>query len=91
MQTLVLAVFLFMSAIGNGMGSVLFATVFRKLSTIVIMVTCAVCMLLNLAFFSRVARRWKPYRESENYHQAKNNEDGEAVELNEFETIGVIT
>ncbi|MGK3745643.1 MAG: dipeptide/tripeptide permease [Bacillariaceae sp.] len=83
MQALILAVFLCMTAIGDGMGAVLFASVFRLLNSAVTMIICAVCMLLNLALFSRVARHWTPYQPN-NRHRLENNDnddDGE-VELN---------
>lgn len=76
-----------MTAIGDGLGSVLFATVFRELSTTVTMVTCAMAMLVNLALFSRVARHWKPYRDHKetnrhHLHQHEDNEDEEGLQLN---------
>mmetsp|Transcript_27955 Transcript_27955/g.58588 ORF Transcript_27955/g.58588 Transcript_27955/m.58588 type:complete len:93 (+) Transcript_27955:2079-2357(+) len=83
MQALILAVFLFMASIGDGFGSVLFATVFRELSATVTMVTCAMCMLVNLALFSRVARRWKPFQaNSQNHPHRETNADDTGVELN---------
>ncbi len=68
-----------MTAIGDGFGSLLFATVFRDLNTAVTMVTCAVAMLVNLAYFSRVARHWEPYQargDEGNHHQEDSEEDG---------------
>jgi dipeptide/tripeptide permease len=62
MQTLILALYLLQTAIGDGLASILFATVFSHLTTFVTMVVCAICMLINLFFFSRFARRWTPYR-----------------------------
>ncbi len=88
LQALILAVFLFMTAIGDGFGSILFATVFRDLNTSVTMVTCAVAMLLNLALFSRVARRWKPYQ-ARNDHHEDSEEDG--LQLTVLASNGVIS
>ena len=92
MQALILAGFLCTTAIGDGFGSVLFATFFRELSSTVIMVTCAVCMLVNLALFSRFARHWKPYQAntSSRHHHRENNDD-EGVELNVLVNNGVIS
>jgi len=96
MQALILAVFLFMTAIGDGFGSVLFATVFRELRSTVTMITCAVCMLVNLALFSRVARRWKPYQANTSHHQHHQRENNdvdvdEGVELSVLVNSGVIS
>ena len=95
LQALILAVFLFMTAIGDGFGSILFATVFRDLNTSVTMVTCAVSMLVNLAFFSRVARRWKPYQaRNENdshFDHGEDSEDQEGLQLNVLANNGVIS
>ena len=83
MQALILAVFLCMTAIGDGMGALLFASVFRLLNSALTMIICAVCMLLNLAFFSRVARHWKPYQPNDRRRTENNdNEDDYGVELN---------
>ncbi len=68
MQAIILATFLFMTAIGDGLGALLFATVFANLNSVVSMTICAVCMLINMVFFSRVARRWKPYQKSHGHH-----------------------
>ena len=93
MQALILAVFLFMTAIGDGLGSVLFATVFRELRSTVTMITCAVCMLVNLALFSRVARHWKPYQANQSHHHRENDDvdDDEGVELSVLVNSGVIS
>jgi POT family proton-dependent oligopeptide transporter len=61
MQALILALYLFMTAIGDGFAAVLYASVFSYLSSVVVMLLCALFMLVNLAFFSLVASRWKPY------------------------------
>ena len=95
LQALILAVFLFMTAIGDGFGSILFATVFRDLNTSVTMVTCAVSMLVNLALFSRVARHWKPYqaRNESNHHHLDHREDSEedGLQLTVLAINGVIS
>lgn len=80
MQALILAVFLFMTAIGDGLGSLLFATLFRKLNLTVTMIVCAVSMLVNLVFFSIVARRWKPYR-ARDYDSRTSEGEDEGFEL----------
>lgn len=61
MQALILALYLFMTAIGNGLGALLYGSVFAHLSSTTAMMVCAICMLVNLGFFWRVARHWKPY------------------------------
>jgi len=76
-------IFLFMTAIGDGMGAILFASVFRQLNLCVTMIICALCMLFNLALFSMVARNWKPYQPN-NLQRLDNNDDG--VELNTIVT-----
>ena len=92
MQALILAVFLFMTAIGDGFGSVLFATVFRELRSTVTMITCALCMLVNLALFSRVARRWKPSQAiCQDHSHREKNIDEEGVELNVLRNEGGIS
>mmetsp|Transcript_56265 Transcript_56265/g.136404 ORF Transcript_56265/g.136404 Transcript_56265/m.136404 type:complete len:440 (-) Transcript_56265:2047-3366(-) len=64
MQTLILALYLLQTAVGDGLASILFATVFSYLTVFTTMIVCAVCIFINLLFFSRVARRWKPYHGS---------------------------
>ena len=96
LQALILAVFLFMTAIGDGFGSILFATIFRDLNTAVIMVTCAFAMLVNLFFFSRVARHWKPYqaRAESAYNecdQGEERQNEEGLQLSVFANDGVIS
>lgn len=61
MQTLILALYLFTTTIGDALGAVLYATVFGNMDAAASMVICAICMLANLAFFSCVAGKWKPY------------------------------
>mmetsp|Transcript_37401 Transcript_37401/g.41844 ORF Transcript_37401/g.41844 Transcript_37401/m.41844 type:complete len:89 (-) Transcript_37401:1999-2265(-) len=73
----------YMTAIGDGMGAILFASVFRQLNLCVTMIICALCMLFNLALFSMVARNWKPYQPN-NLQRLDNNDDG--VELNTIVT-----
>ena len=90
MQALILAVFLFMGSIGDGFGSVLFATVFRELSSTVTMIICAMCMLVNLALFSGVTRRWKPFQASrQNHLHREENVDDTGVELNVLVNNGI--
>jgi dipeptide/tripeptide permease len=67
MQAIILATFLFMTAIGDGMAAILFATVFAYLNSILSMMICAICMLINMGFFAVVARRWKPYSASHSH------------------------
>jgi dipeptide/tripeptide permease len=62
MQALILAIYLFMTAIGDGLAALLFATVFSRLNTSVTMVVCAIVMMLNMLLFHIVARRWTPYK-----------------------------
>lgn len=61
MQALVLALFLFTTAIGDGIAALLYGSVFAALSNGTAMVVCAVCMLINMFFFARVGRRWTPF------------------------------
>lgn len=68
MQAVILAIFLFMTAIGDGLGAILFATAFAHLNSILSMSICAICMLINTALFSTVARRWEPYYTSSRTH-----------------------
>ncbi|KAG7352880.1 POT family protein [Nitzschia inconspicua] len=63
MQALILALYLFMTAIGDGLAAFLFATFFSHLSTAVTMIICAICMTANTLLFRFVARRWKPYQD----------------------------
>lgn len=76
MQALILALFLFMTAIGDGMGAILFVSVFRQLNLCVTMIICALCMLFNLALFSMVARNWKPYQPN-NLQRLDNNDNSD--------------
>lgn len=64
MQALILAIYLFMTAIGDGLAAFLFATLFNRLSTATTMVVCSICMMANMIFFRMVARRWRPYKDS---------------------------
>ena len=60
-QALILAFYLFMTAIGDGLGAILYASIFSSLSRGAAMLLCALLMLINLAIFSYVASKWKPY------------------------------
>lgn len=62
MQAFILSLYLFMTAIGNGLGALLYGSVFSNLSTATALLVCAVCMFLNMICFAVVARRWKPFR-----------------------------
>ena len=62
MQALILALYLFMTAIGDGLAALLYGSVFASLSSAVAMLTCAICMIINMVLFAMVARRWTPYR-----------------------------
>jgi dipeptide/tripeptide permease len=61
MQALILALYLLMTAVGDGLSALLFATVFGKLNAAVTMIICAVGMTVNMLLFRRVANRWRPY------------------------------
>ena len=61
MQALILALYLFMTAIGDGFGALLYGSVFSYLSSATAMFVCAVCMIINMVFFAMVARKWHPY------------------------------
>lgn len=72
MQALILALYLLMTAFGDGLSSLLFAIFFSKLNTATTMIICVICMSANMLFFRRVAFRWKPY-----FHvAAERNDDG---------------
>jgi POT family proton-dependent oligopeptide transporter len=66
MQTLILALYLFQTAVGDGLAAILFATIFSHLTVFATMIMCAVFMFINLVFFRRVSRRWEPYNSSSN-------------------------
>ena len=61
MQALILALYLCMTSIGDGLGALLYASIFADLSLATSMLICAISMLINLLFFSRVVQQWKPY------------------------------
>jgi dipeptide/tripeptide permease len=61
-QASILALYLLMTALGNGLGAVLYAGVFSHCNLATAMILCALAMLVNLGLFSIVAGRWKPYR-----------------------------
>jgi dipeptide/tripeptide permease len=61
MQAFILSLYLFMTAIGNGLGALLYGSIFAHLSSTTAMLICAIAMLLNMACFAAVARTWKPY------------------------------
>lgn len=66
MQAMILALYLFMTAIGDGLAALLYGSVFAYLSSAAAMLTCAICMVINMVLFAVVARRWTPYiQESE--------------------------
>jgi len=85
MQALILAVYLLTTAIGDGLGTLLFATVFEHTSPITTLLTCAVCMLANLAGFARVAERWEPYNNKKN--ETDDDDDDKANEMVTVETM----
>mmetsp|Transcript_18095 Transcript_18095/g.50297 ORF Transcript_18095/g.50297 Transcript_18095/m.50297 type:complete len:488 (+) Transcript_18095:217-1680(+) len=85
MQALILAVYLLTTAIGDGLGTLLFATVFEHTSPITTLLTCAVCMLANLAGFARVAERWEPYNKKKN--ETDDDDDDKANEMVTVETM----
>jgi dipeptide/tripeptide permease len=70
-QASILALYLFMTALGDGLGAALYASVFSNWNLATAMLLCALVMLVNLGFFSIVAGRWKPYRrdKEEDDHQ----------------------
>ena len=61
MQAFILSLYLFMTAIGNGLAALLYGSIFAHLSSTTSMLICAIAMILNMACFAAVARRWKPY------------------------------
>jgi proton-dependent oligopeptide transporter, POT family len=61
MQTFILSLYLFMTAIGDGLGALLYGSIFEHLSSTTAMLLCAVFMIFNMFCFGLVARRWKPY------------------------------
>lgn len=65
MQALILALYLLMTAIGDGLSALLFATVFSKLNAAITMIICAFGMTANMLSFRKVANRWKPYASSQ--------------------------
>jgi POT family proton-dependent oligopeptide transporter len=86
MQAVILAMVLFMTAVGDCLGAFLFATVFSQLSMETTMVVCALCMIINLIFFSRVVQKWKPFNmanQGEEREEEDNNKQG-------LQLVGVI-
>jgi POT family proton-dependent oligopeptide transporter len=61
MQAFILSLYLFMTAIGDGLGALLYGSIFAHLSSTTAMLLCSICMLLNMFCFAAVARSWKPY------------------------------
>jgi len=61
MQAFIVSLYLFMTAIGDGLGALLYGSIFAYLSMTTTMIICAVCMLLNMFCFSMVAKSWKPF------------------------------
>ena len=82
MQTLLLALFLLTTTLGDFLGSGLYATIFANMDTVVSMIICAVCMLLNLAAFSYTVgnNKWQPY-----HHKPADNSVNETDEEEEEE------
>ena len=62
MQTLILALYLFTTTLGDALGALLYSTVFASMDGVLSIVLCALCMLANLACFARVASTWAPYK-----------------------------
>jgi len=62
MQTLILALYLCTTTIGDALGALLYATVFATMGVVTSMVICAICLLVNLAFFTFFVGKWEPYK-----------------------------
>ena len=54
MQALILALYLFMTTIGDMLGAALYASIFASMDVVLSMIVCAICMLINLAMFTHV-------------------------------------
>ena len=61
-QALILAVYCFMTTLGDALGAFLYTSVFGAMNVASAMMICALLMVLNLFLFASVARAWKPYR-----------------------------
>lgn len=72
MQASILAIYLFMTAIGDGLAALLFATIFSQLSTLVTILVCAMCMTANMIFFHLVVRRWTRYKDLQLAYEENN-------------------
>jgi len=82
MQTLILALYLCTTTIGDALGALLYATVFATMGVVTSMVICAICLLVNLAFFTFFVGKWEPYkRASEGDSQPGNDCGGGMLEL----------
>ena len=60
-KALILALYFFMMAIGDGFGAILYASVFSTWRLASAMLTCSILMIINFMAFALVARRWRPY------------------------------
>eukprot|EP00934_Nitzschia_sp_Nitz4_P000545 Nitzschia sp. Nitz4//scaffold75_size92586//58790//60604//NITZ4_004861-RA/size92586-processed-gene-0.24-mRNA-1//1//CDS//3329557723//545//frame0 len=76
MQALILALYLLMTAIGDGLGAMLYASVFADMDPDMAMLICAIAMMVNLFFFSRVANGWVPYHQHRQSLAAHRTDDG---------------
>ena len=82
-QASILALYLFMTALGDGLGAALYASVFSHCNLSTAMILCALAMLVNLGLFSIVAGRWKPYRREE---KEENDDDQVVASVLEMQT-----
>ena len=61
-QAFILAVYCFMTTMGDALGALLYSGVFATMNVASAMMICALLMLFNMAIFSQVALVWKPFR-----------------------------
>jgi dipeptide/tripeptide permease len=94
MQAFMLAIYLFMTAVGDFFGAILYSSAFSNLNLITVMNICALLMLVNLGLFSLVARRWKPFRSfhggNDHHHQEYEPEDEQQAERRSSLELGSI-
>jgi proton-dependent oligopeptide transporter, POT family len=60
-QALILSLYFFMMAIGDGLGALLYASVFSTWRLASAMLMCSALMLVNFVIFAFVAKKWRPY------------------------------
>ena len=82
MRSCVLLALLCATAAIDALGALLYATVFATMGVVTSMVICAICLLVNLAFFTFFVGKWEPYkRASEGDSQPGNDCGGGMLEL----------